>query len=80
MVKDGSATESEKDVDAVCVPEVPVTVTVDVPAATVLAAVNVNTDCPVLGLGENAAVTPLGSPKTASLTLPVNPYSGLTER
>ena len=64
---------------AVCVPEVPVIVRVYCPTAAVLLAVNVNVLVPVVGFGENAAVTPLGSPVTARFTLPVKPYCGTTE-
>jgi hypothetical protein len=63
---------SAKVVDAVCVPEVPVTVTVEVPAATLLAAVNVRTLDEVAGLVAKAAVTPVGRPDAASMTEPVN--------
>ena len=52
-------------------PEVPVMVTVEVPAAAVLLAVSVNT------LLANEAVTPLGMPVADSAALPVNPFSGV---
>jgi len=65
-------------VDAVREPEVPVTVTVDVPAVAVLLAVNVSTLLPVVGLVPNAAVTPLGKPDAARVTLPVNPPTSVT--
>ena len=48
-----------------------------VPSLAVLLAESVNIAYPVVGLGEKDAVTPLGRPETARLTLPVNPYSGL---
>jgi len=32
----------------------------------------------LVGLGEKEAVTPAGSPDAVRLTLPVNPYCGLT--
>jgi len=63
---------------AVIDPEVPVTVTVDVPAAAVLLAVKVTTLVPVAGFVPNAAVTPLGRPEAASVTLPVNPFTSVT--
>jgi hypothetical protein len=66
-------TVSEMVVDAVVLPEVPLMVTVDVPAVAVLLAANVTTLDPVVGLVPNAAVTPLGSPEAARVTLPVNP-------
>ena len=58
---------------AVRLPEVPVMVTVDVPAVAVALAVNVSTLLPVVGLVAKAAVTPLGKPDAASVTLPLNP-------
>jgi hypothetical protein len=54
------------------VPEVPVTVTVDVPAAAVLAAVRVTVLIPDL-TALRVAVTPLGSPDAASATVPLKP-------
>jgi hypothetical protein len=64
---------------AVVLPEVPLMVTVDEPTVAVLLAVNVTTLLPVVGLVPNAAVTPLGKPEAASVTLPVNPPSSVTE-
>jgi len=52
--------------------EVPVMVTVEVPAAAVLVAVSVSV---VLA---NAAVTPLGMPDADSETLPVKPFRFVT--
>lgn len=60
-------------------PEVPVIVTVDEPVVAVLLAVSVNTLEPVVGLVPNEAVTPLGRPEAASVTLPVNPPTSVTE-
>ena len=50
-----------------------------VPTVAVLLAVSVSSlkSVVVVGFGENDAVTPLGRPETARLTLPANPYSGL---
>jgi len=59
---------------AVRLPEVPLMVTVVVPVAAVLLAVRVSTLVPVVGLVPNAAVTPLGRPDAASVTLPANPF------
>lgn len=56
---------------AVSVPEVPVIVTVELPAVAVLPAANVTTVLPVAGLVPNVAVTPLGRPDAANVTLPV---------
>ena len=63
---------------AVSAPEVPVIVSVVVPEAAALPAVRVSTLDPVVGLVPNEAVTPVGSPDTASVTLPANPPAGAT--
>src|SRR5271157_1471459 len=60
------------------VPDVPVIVTVTVPVAAVALADNVNVLVEVVGFGLNAAVTPLGSPDAAKVTLPVKPPCGVT--
>ena len=60
------------------VPEVPVMVIVDDPAVAVAAAVNVSTLVEVAGSVPNAAVTPVGNPDAAKVTLPVNPPSSAT--
>ena len=65
-------------VDAVREPEVPVMVTVAVPTVAVLLAVSVSTLLPVVGLVANPAVTPLGRPVAARVTLPVNPFWPVT--
>ena len=45
-----------------------------------LLAVNVRTDDPVAGFGENDAVTPVGNAEdTARLTLPVNPSAAVMD-
>ena len=60
-------------------PEVPVTVTVDVPSVAVEVAVNVSVEVTVpfaggvTGLGENAAVTPLGNPEAVSVVDELKP-------
>jgi hypothetical protein len=70
----GESTVTAIVVDAVWVPEVPVMVTVTGPPSTaVLLAVSVIMLEFVVGLGENEAVTPLGSPVATSVTLPANP-------
>jgi len=61
--------------DAVSVPDVPVIVTVDVPAAAVLLALSVSTLLLVAGFVPNEAATPAGNPDAARVTLPLN---GLT--
>ena len=55
---------------AVKLPDVPVMVTVAVPVVAVLLAVSVRTLVPVVGFVPNAAVTPLGKPDAARVTLP----------
>jgi len=59
-------------------PEVPVTVTVRVPVAAVLLAVSVNVLVEAAGFGLNDAMTPLGRPDADRLTLPLNPFCGVT--
>lgn len=54
-------------------------VTVDEPVVAVLLAVSVSTLVPVVGLVPNAAVTPLGRPDAAKVTLPLNPPTSVTE-
>ena len=53
-------------------------VTVDVPAVAVLLAVSVSALVPVVGLVPNEAVTPLGNPDAARVTLPVNGLTSVT--
>ena len=53
-------------------PEVPVTVTVEVPAAAVLPAERVNTWAVLID-----AVTPVGRPDAVNATVPVNPLTGV---
>ena len=71
----GRLTVSAIVVDAVRLPEVPVIVTVATPVVAVLLAVNVIPLDPVVGLVAKFAVTPLGKPVAASVTLPVNPLA-----
>jgi hypothetical protein len=59
-------------------PDLPVIVIVKVPSVAVLLAVSVRVLVPVVLLGLNAAVTPLGKPVAERLTLPLNPFSGVT--
>src|SRR5580692_5601590 len=63
---------------AVVLPDVPVMVTVAAPVVAVLVAVSVSTLLPVVGFVPNVAVTPLGRPEAASVTLPVNPPTSVT--
>jgi hypothetical protein len=71
-------TVSATVVDAVSVPEVPVMVTVAAPAVAVLLAVRVSTLEPVVGLVPNAAVTPVGNPDAARVTLPAKGLTSVT--
>jgi hypothetical protein len=71
-------TVSAMVVVAVRVPEVPVIVTVAAPVVAVLLAVRVSTLLPVVGLVPNAAVTPVGNPDAASVTLPANGLTSVT--
>lgn len=57
-------------VDAVKLPLVPVIVTVEVPTVAVALAANVTTLLPVVGFVPKVAVTPLGKPVAANVTLP----------
>ena len=53
-------------------------VTVDVPVVAVLLAASVSVLLPVVLVGLNVAVTPLGTPDADSATLPVKPFCGVT--
>lgn len=64
---------------AVVLPEVPVMVTVEEPVAAVLLAVSVSVLELVDDVGLNDAVTPLGRPVAVNDTLPVNPFTSVTE-
>src|SRR5579863_813706 len=63
---------------AIRLPHVPVMVTVAVPVVAVLLAVRVSVLVPVVGFGLKPAVTPLGRPDAARVTLPVNPPRSVT--
>jgi hypothetical protein len=60
------------------VPEVPVITRFFDVSGAVLLAVSVKIACEAMGLGEKEAVTPLGRPAIARVTLPSNPFSGFT--
>ena len=75
---DAAFTVSETVVVAVKVPDVPVMVTVAVPVVAVLLAVRVRVLLEVAGFVPNAAVTPLGKPDAARVTLPENPFRSVT--
>lgn len=81
MVKFGAAaalTVRLTVVVAVRLPDVPVMVTVAVPVVAVELAVRVRTLVLVAGLVPKDAVTPLGTPDAASVTLPLNPPRSAT--
>ena len=63
---------------AVRLPEVPLMVTVEVPAVAELLALSVSMLDAVVGFVPNEAVTPLGKPDAARVTLPVNPFRPAT--
>ena len=59
-------------------PELPVMVTLAVPVVAELPALRVRVLPAVAGLGLKLAVTPLGKPEADSVTLPLNPFCGIT--
>ena len=59
-------------------PDVPVIVTFAGPTAAAALAASVKVLVPVVLLGLNVAVMPLGRPEAAKATLPVNPFAGVT--
>lgn len=61
---------------SVRLPEVPVIVSGHCPVAAEPVAVMISELYPVVGFGENDAVTPLGRPEMDRFTAPENPYSG----
>jgi predicted short-subunit dehydrogenase-like oxidoreductase (DUF2520 family) len=73
----GGLTVSASVVVADTLPEVPVIVTVDVPAAAELLAASASTLVPVAGFVPNCAVTPAGKPDAARVTLSANPFTGV---
>ena len=79
-VKFGGGTIMVRLIDVECFkfPAVPVIVTVAVPALAVALAVNVSVLGVEAGFGLKAAVTPLGKPEAARLTLLLKPPCGVT--
>jgi hypothetical protein len=59
-------------------PDLPMIVTETVPVVAVPLAVSVKVLVVVAGFGLNDAVTPLGRPDADKLTLPLNPFCGVT--
>ena len=81
MVKFGVAAEFTVRLIVVLafrLPEVPLMVTVAVPVVAVLLAVKVTVLVLVVGFVPNVAVTPLGKPDAARVTLPENPPRSVT--
>src|SRR5271170_870408 len=81
MVKfgaDPAFTVSAMVVVAIRLPDVPAIVTVALPIVAVLLAVRVNVLVVVVGFGLKPAVTPLGRPDAARVTLPENPPRSVT--
>jgi hypothetical protein len=77
-VKDGAPMVRANVVVSVRAPDVPVRVTLYCPTAAELLTVNAISLDPVVGFGKKDAVTPLGRPEAERVTLPVNPFNGLT--
>jgi len=71
-------TVRESVVLLVKLPDTPVIITVAVPVAAVLLAVSVSVLVLVALAGLNEALTPLGRPEADKLTLPLNPFCGIT--
>src|SRR5713226_207358 len=71
-------TVRETVVVLVRLPEVPVMVTVAVPVVAVLLAVSVKVLVLIVLLGLKDALTPLGRPEADRLTVPLNPFCGVT--
>jgi hypothetical protein len=73
-----AAIDSDTVVELVRVLEVPEMVMEKVPVAAVLFAASVSVLLPVVLLGLNVAVTPLGNPEALKFTLPLKPFCGVT--
>lgn len=79
-VKLCATTFKARVVETVSPPDVPVMVNVDWPIAALVLTATVSTLFVVVEVGENVAVTPVGTPVTDKFTLPLNPYCGYTEK
>jgi len=78
-LKFGAAvTAREIVVEALKLPDVPVTVTSNVPVTATVLALSCSVLIPVVLGGLNDAVTPLGKPEADKLTLSLKPLSGVT--
>ena len=74
----GGTTVRETVVLCDSAPDAPITVMGNVPSGAALLAVSVSVVALVVLAGLNAAVTPMGRPEAERLTLPLNPFNGLT--
>lgn len=77
-VKLGVGTTTVREVEAVSVPEVPLTFTVYDPGLAVAPAVKETVLEVVLLVGLKLAVTPVGRPEAVKLTEPVKPFAAAT--
>ena len=81
-IEKSGAAETTREVVVECVrlPLVPVMVSVDVPAAVVLAVVTVSVEVPLplIVAGEKLGVAPVGNPLALRVTVPLNPLSAPT--
>jgi len=75
----GVATVTVTDVVLLKFPDVPVMTTFAVPAGALLLALKVSVLVPLVAPGLKDALTPLGRPDADKLTLPLNPFCGMTE-
>jgi hypothetical protein len=74
----GERMVTESLVVALMLPDIPLTVMIDVPGFAVGLAFNVRTLAPVAALVLKAAVTPFDRPVALRATVPLNPFAGLT--
>ena len=75
---DGEAMLSAMATVAAKLPDVPLTITVAVPAVAAALAVKVRVLDVVVLTGLNKAVTPAGKPEMVMATAPLNPFAGTT--
>src|SRR5262249_7775449 len=73
-----AVTVREIVVEALKLPDVPVTVTSNIPVTATVLALSCSVLIPVVLGGLNDAVTPLGKPEADKLTLSLKPLSGVT--
>src|ERR1035441_2350826 len=78
VVAGAARTATTREAEALRAPEVPLRAAVAEPGMADGLAVRFRVLVPVVELGEMVAVTPLGRPDTARLTVPLNPFCGIT--